>query len=312
MSLLKVKIAALTAGALLLAAPVFAENEGQGQGQAVVTVLPAHGNEVPASLTQQDFTLKVNGKDSTITNLLPLRGENGRLELVVMMDSGSRASMSTQMSEISKFVKELPPDAKVTMAYMENGIARLSGPLTTDHDAALKGLHIPAGQAGTSASPYFCLSNLATRWPSNDRSARREVVMITDGVDYYDAGIDTQDPYMEAAIKDSVRAGLVVYSIYWENKGRFDRSFYGNASGQNRLVQVTEATGGNSYWQGHGNPVSFRPYFQDLQRRLQNQYEVSFTAPLKNKPEVGNLKLKVNGITGKVAAPGEVYVVRSM
>jgi hypothetical protein len=306
------KATALAAGVLLLAAPVFAQNEGEGQGQAVITVLPAHGNETPAGLTRQDLTMKVNGKDSTITNWTPLRGVNDRLELVVMMDSGAQTSMATQLGEIKNFVTSLPPDAKVTLAYMENGAARLSGPLTTDHNAALKGLHIPAGYPGSDASPYFCLSDLAQHWPSNDRAARREVVMISDGVDYYGSPFDMQDPNMEAAITDSVRAGLVVYSIYWENKGRFDRGMLANASGQNLLLQVTQATGGNSYWEGSGNPVSFQPFFQDLQRRLRNQYELSFTAPLKNKPEVGNLKLKVSGISGKVDAPGEVYVARSM
>jgi len=311
MNPLKIKTV-LAAGALLLAIPVFAQNEGQGQGQAVVTVLPAHGNEIPANLNQHDLTVKVNGKDSTITNWTPLRGANDRLELVVMLDSGARSSIGTQLSEIADFIKTLPPEAKVTVAYMENGIARLSGPLTTDHNAAVKSLHLPIGGPGQDASPYFCLSNLATHWPSNDRTARREVVMISDGVDYYDAHFDPEDPYMQAAISDSVRNGLVVYSIYWENQGRFDRTRYANASGQNLLLQVTEATGGNSYWEGIGNPVSFRPFLQDLQRRLQNQYELSFTAPLKNKPQVDNLKLKVSGISGKVDAPGEVYVAHSM
>ena len=187
----------------------------------------------------------------------------------------------------------------------------MSGPLTTDHDAVLKNLHIPAGFAGQDASPYFCLSSLVKNWPSNDRSARREVVMVSDGVDPYYRGIDLDDPYMNAAISDSVRSGVVVYSIYWENKGRFSRTMWGNDIGQNLLLQVTQATGGNSYWQGLGNPVSFQPFLQDIQRRLQNQYEVGFTAPVK-KAEVANLKLKVNGISGKVAAPGEVYVTGSM
>jgi hypothetical protein len=296
---------------MLLTIPTFAQNDRRGQGQAVVTVLPAHGNEAPASLNSQDLTVKVNGKDSTITNFTPLRGANGRLELVFLMDSGARTSLSTQLGEIRDFVKNLPPDAKVTIGYMENGISRLSGPLTTDHDAVLKNLHIPAGFAGQDASPYFCLSSLVKNWPSNDRSARREVVMVSDGVDPYYRGIDLDDPYMNAAISDSVRSGVVVYSIYWENKGRFSRTMWGNDIGQNLLLQVTQATGGNSYWQGLGNPVSFQPFLQDIQRRLQNQYEVGFTAPVK-KAEVANLKLKVNGISGKVAAPGEVYVTGSM
>jgi len=296
---------------MLLAVPVFAQNEGQGQGQAVITVLPAHDKEVPADLTQRDLTIKVNGKESTITNFTPLRGANSPVELVVVMDSGARTTLGTQMGEIQDFVKSLPPDAKVTLGYMENGVTRLSGPLTTDHNAALKGLHIPAGFVGEDASPYFCLSNLAKNWPSNDRTARREVVMVSDGIDPYYRGVDLDDPYMDAAISDSVRSGIVVYSIYWENKGRFSRTLWGNTIGQNLLLQVTQATGGNSYWEGLGNPVSFQPFFRDIQRRLQNQYEVSFTAPVR-KAEVANLKLKVSGISGKVDAPGEVYVGRGM
>jgi hypothetical protein len=301
----------LAAGAMLLAIPTFAQNDRQGQGQAVVTVLPAHGNEAPSTLNAQDLSVRVNGKDSTITNFTPLRGANGRLELVVLMDSGARTSLSTQLGEIRDFVKNLPPDAKVTIGYMENGISRLSGPLTTDHDSVLKNLHIPAGFIGEDASPYFCLSSLVKNWPSNDRSARREVVMVSDGIDPYYRGIDLDDPYMNTAISDSVRSGVVVYSIYWENKGRFSRTMWGNNIGQNLLLQVTQATGGNSYWQGLGNPVSFQPFLQDIQRRLQNQYEVAFTAPMK-KAEVANLKLKVNGISGKVDAPGEVFVTGSM
>lgn len=313
MSLLKVRLkAGIAAGALLLAAPLLMAqaNEDQGKGQAIVTVLPSHGDEAPANLNAQDLMLKVNGKAATVTNFTPLR--NGPLEVVIMIDSGARTSMATQLSEIGDFVKNLPPDAKVAIAYMENGVASMTGPLTTDHNAALKGLHIPAGVPGEDASPYFCLSDLAKHWPSQDRSARREVVMITDGVDYYDPRFDPQDPYMQAAIHDAVRNNLVVYSIFWENKGRYDRTMMGNNSGQNLLLQVAQGTGGNSYWEGLGNPVSFHPFFQDLLRRFQNQYEVSFTAPLKNKPEVEDMKLKVNGVSGKVDAPNQVYVYRSM
>lgn len=305
-------MAAFCGTALLTGGLAFAQDKNEGRGQAVVTVLPARANEVPASLNQQDLSVKVNGKDSTVVNWMPLRGMNDRLELVVLIDSGVRSSMNAQLSDISSFVNSLPPNAKVSIAYMENGMARLSGPLTTDHDQALKGLHVAAGLPGEDASPYFCLSDLAKRWPSNDRGARREVLMITDGVDNYNRRYDPNDPYVQAAIADSVRAGLVVYAIYFQNKGRFDSTLYANNAGQNLIGEVTQATGGKNYWEGVGNPVSFQPFLQDLQRRLQNQYELSFTAPLKDKPEVADLKLKINGIAGKVDAPQQVYVSRAM
>ena len=301
------KLTAGIAGLALLAAPVFGQSENQTQGQAVVTVMPDKNAAAP-NFSPQDLQVKVNGKEATITNFQPLRGNNDQLEVVLMLDGGARASLSTQFGDIKNFVNSLPSNAKVTLAYMEFGTARLVSPLTTDRNAALKGLRITSGIPGENASAYVCLSDLAKHWPSQDRSARRIVVMITDGVDYYDAHYDPQDPYMEAAVSDSVRAGLVVYSIYWQNAGRFDRTWYANNAGQNLLSQVTEATGGESYWQGMGNPVSFAPYFKDLDRRLQNQYEIAFTAPV-SKPGVGSMKVKVNN-GAKVDAPQQVYVGR--
>ncbi|HEY3625891.1 MAG TPA: hypothetical protein VGL00_06395 [Terracidiphilus sp.] len=302
----------LAAGALMAAAPAFPQNENEGHGQAVVTVLPANDKAPAGSVSPQDMVIKVNGKDTRITNLQPLRGQNDRLELVVLIDSSARSSIGTQLNEIGNFVKTLPAQAKVSIAWMANGTAQLATPLTTDHQAALKGIHLPSGVPGQSASPYFCLSNLAQHWPSGDRSARRVVVMITDGIDYYNPRYDPNDPYMQAAVTDSVKSGLVVYSIYWQNQGRFDRSAYGTDAGQNLLNQVTQTTGGYSYWQGYGNPVSFAPYFKDLDRRLENQYEVAFTAPLKGKSgDVANLKVKVNNVPAKVDAPQQVYVART-
>jgi hypothetical protein len=301
--------AGIALGALTLGLTAVAQSENQGQGQTVVTILPSRDGAQGPQVNPGDVALKVGGKEASVASINPAR--SSPLELVIMLDSGARTSLSTQMGEIQQFVQQLPPNSKVTFAYMQNGIARLTGPLTPDRTQALKGLHIPAGSPGEDASPYFCLSDLAKRWPSGDRSARREVVMVSDGVDYYHPGLDLDDPYVQTAINDSARAGLVVYSIYWRNKGFYDRSTVANVSGQNLLLQVTKATGGQSYWVGTGDPVSFQPYFRDLTHRLQNQYELSFTAPLKRKPGVEDLKLKLNGVSGKVDAPGEVYVGRA-
>ena len=193
MSFLKFKVLVAAAAALMLAVPVFAQNEGQGQGRALLTVIPK-AKSGAADLTQQDLSLTVNGKSADITRLTSFPNPGDRLEVVVMIDSGSRTSLGTQLNDISDFVKSLPPNAKVAIAYMDNGVAELTGPLTSDHQAALKGLHVPIGIPGENASPYFCLSDLAKHWPSQDRGARREVVMITAGIDYYELRFDPQDP----------------------------------------------------------------------------------------------------------------------
>jgi hypothetical protein len=213
------------------------------------------------------------------------------------------------LNDVAKFISGLRPDTKVAVAYMMNGRAVLGGALTTDHDAVLHGLHLPAGGggAGISASPYFCLSDLAKNWPSGDAHARREVVMITDGVDYYNQRYDPEDPYVQTAMDDAVRARVIVYAIYWRSADRFDNTNYAASDGQNLLAQVTQGTGGTNYWEGTGNPVSFVPYFEDIDRRLNNQYELDFMTAIGDKPEMQTIKLTVSA-HAKVNAPQEVYV----
>ncbi len=299
--------ALMAAGTLLMAAPAF-PGAATGEGQAIVTVLPKSNNEAPVNLTPQDLQVKLNGRDASVTNWVPLRGAHGALELVVLIDDGASSNIGSQLHEIADFLQGLPADAKVGVGYMRNGRAAMEGPLSTDHALVARGLHLPSGGPGSSGSPYFCLSDLAQHWPSADHAARHEVVLITDGVDNYSPRFDPNDPYVQAAISDSVRAGLVVYSIYWPSRGRGDNSFNTSNAGQSLLAQVTEATGGSSYWMGSGPPVSFRPYFEDIALCLQYQYRLSFASALQGKPEVQNMTLKVGGPAAKVYAPQQVFV----
>jgi hypothetical protein len=198
---------------------------------------------------------------------------------------------------------------KAAIAYMENGRAVFVAPLSADRAVILKNLHLPGGSAGSDASPYFCLSDLAKNWPGQDAQARREVLMVTDGVDSFDRRYDPEDPYVETAINDATRARLVVYAIYWKNLGRADQTEAANDAGQNLLQQVTQATGGKSFWQGSGNPVSFQDYFNDLSRRFRNQYELGFTSPPEGKAAVEQMNLKLHAPGTEIDAPQRVLVV---
>jgi hypothetical protein len=307
------------AAACLLLVPFFAQaqtnnaangpNGDEGQAQAVLTILPSHPKEQGPQVTQQDVKLvKVSGKDAQVTGFEHLQGAVNPVELVILIDSSARTSLGTQMNDIKKFVQEMPPHTKMAIAYMINGVAQMASPLSSDPAQVLKGLHLTVGPPGISASPYFCLSDLAKHWPSNDGSARREVVMISDGVDYYEMRYDPEDPYVHAAIDDSVRAGLMVYFLYWQNVGLADRFGSMQDTGQNLMLMVTQATGGNSYWEGYGNPVSFQPYFKDIRDRLDHQYLLSFTAPVTDARRFERLQLKLQVPDAKVDAPQEVFV----
>lgn len=301
----KTGLAALTvAGALLLATQGFAQNTGQGR--AVVTVFAKH-TEVAPTVSQQDVSAKINGKESTVTGWAPFKGADDELELVVLIDGGAR-NLGRQFEEITHFIQGLGPHTKVAVGYMENGRAAMAGQLSADHNQAINELHLPAGPT---SSPYFSLSDLAQHWPSEDRKARREVVLLTDGIDPNNQRFDPDDPYVQSAINDSVRAGLVVYAIYWRSRpDGGDNSMVANG-GQSLLSELVEATGGMNYWSGMDNPVSFKPFFDDLMRRFANQYALDFTARLDRKPTIETLKLKVEGLGLQVTAPQQVFVDRS-
>jgi hypothetical protein len=298
----------VAAGMVFLAASAFPQGEKEGQGQIIVTILPKHEGDPAPVVLAQGATVKVNGKDTRVTSMKPLTDMKDPVELVVLIDGSARTSLARQFQEIEQFVKSLPPNVRATIGYMQNGRTTMAGGFSTDHQEVLRGLHIPVGSAGSNGSPYFCLSDLAKSWPSQDRGARREVLMITDGVDEFNRRYDPDDPYVQAAMTDAARARLVVYSIYWRNQGRADNTSYENNAGQNLLVQLTESTGGKSFWEGTGNPVSFQPYLEELTRRLQNQYELSFLVPIKGKPEVETLKLKFKVPGAEVDAPQQVFV----
>jgi len=302
-------ILSLIAAILALIAPAFPETvKDLGQGQAIVTILPKKGGEPAINILQRNIQAKVNGKETTVTGWTRLRDPSGDLELVILIDGSARTSLGRQLGDIANFVKSLPANVKATVGYMDSGRAALAGPLSANHSETANQLHLPVGMPGSNSSPYFCLSDLAKHWPSENRAALREVVLITDGVDNFYGRYDPNDPYVEAAIADSIKARLVVYSIYWRDRGRRGNSEYEGYDGQSLLLQTTQATGGKSFDEGIGEPLSFSPFFDEIAQRLQNQYLLSFHSVLKGKSEIQSLEFKIGNSDAEVSAPKRVLV----
>ena len=91
--------------------------------------------------------------------------------------------------------------------------------------------------------------------------------MNSDGIDrYYGSG--PSDPYVDTAIEQAQRAGITIYSIYSLGVGHYGHSFWRLNWGQNYLSQLSDETGGESYYLCFRLAVSFVPYLDDLTRRL--------------------------------------------
>jgi hypothetical protein len=272
----------------------------------VVTVESHKGSEVPV-LNREDVMVH-EGKDrDKVTEWVAAQGDHAGLELFILLDDGSSSSLGTQFEDIRKFIMGQPSSTKVGIAYMQNGIAKITQNLTSDHALAAKALRLPLGILSVNGSPYFSLSDLMKRWPKSDN--RREVIMASDGIDrYYGIG-DMLDPYLDAAIEDSQRDGVLVSVIYTPGVGHSGHSFWWTYWGQLYLAKLASATGGESYYIGfYGPPVAFAPYLNDLANRFNHQYLLSFLAKAQKKAGLRPVKLTTEVPNAELVSADSVYV----
>jgi hypothetical protein len=280
--------------------PVQAQQEGPSPTQALISL----DSKTPQTPTPQNITIKIDKRDTPLTSIAAVHPQNAQIALLI--DDGLRESVGRNLNDLKSFITSLPAGNEIFVGYMRNGTVVAAQDFTTDYAAAANSLRLPLGSPGLSASPYFCLSDFAKKWPApapgqSGRKARF-VLMITNGVDPYNGStsIMNQDsPYVAAAISDAQRAGIAVYSIYFTDAGFGGRR--GSFSGQSYLSQVAQGTGGIAYFQGTGNPVSMAPFLKQFREAVVETYVATFNAPPSK--DLVAIKLSTNLPGTKVRGP---------
>lgn len=283
-----------------------AQQAGGFAAHLVVTVEPKHANSVPA--INRDEVMVYEGHDrDQVVDWVPAQGEHAALQLFVLIDDSLSTNVGSQLEDIRKFINAQPATTQVGVAYMQNGIAHVVQEMTGDHAAAAKSLRLPTGEAGANASPYFALSDLVKKWPSG--APRREVLVVTDGIDRYYGTGDLQDPYLDAAIDDAGKGGIQVSAIYYPGEGHFGHSYWQTYWGQIYLSQLTDRTGGEAYYIGMtGAPVAFQPFLEQLGRRLEHQYLLTFIPKPQKKSGWQTVRLTTEMQNVDLVSAGRVYV----
>jgi hypothetical protein len=303
------KTSILLGSALVVLARLYAAGQQSSPAgvpvHMVVTVEARHGN-TPPQITQQDVMVYEGHKRDQVTDWIPAQGEHAALEFFILIDDGASLSLGSQLEDIRQFINAQPATTKIGIAYMQNGVAQVVQNPTSDHAQAGKALRLPQGIVGADASPYFSLQDLIKRWPES--TARREVCMITDGVDWF-GGAAPEDPYVAAAISDAQRAGVIVYDIYMPGRGHAAHSYFLWYWGQYYLAQVAEETGGESYYIGFtGTPVSFAPYLDGINHRLNAQYFLGFLAQPEKKAGLRRIRLRTEVPNAELVAAPQVFI----
>jgi hypothetical protein len=286
-----------------------ASSEG-ATASVIVTVEPRGKGQQPKALIA-DNLLVYTGKDrARVTSVEPLDGDKIKTQLFLFLDDSTReGALGPRISELKDFVGCLPPNTEVAIGYMRNGAYDLVQPFTSDHKRAAQSVRLPVAIPGINGSPYFALSYLVKHWPSQEQTDRRVVLMLTDGVDRYYEDNFSQDPYVDAAIKDSQHMGTLVFSIYFQGSGSYSERGWGQNISQSRLIQVSEATGGQAYFEEFTTPISLKPYLQQFEQRLNRQYRVTFIANRNAGLQRVNFRSETPGV--KISGPQEVLVTNS-
>jgi len=272
------------------------------------------------------------GKDLlTVTQIVPARGDNAALQLMLLIDETCDSSIGNNLKDLRDFINAQPATTAVGVAYMSNASIQIAQNLTVDHALAAKAVRIPRGNLSTMDSPYLSLTSLAKGWP--EQKVRREVLIITDGIDRLRGRTSSSGsvawngrfnsratPFGTTRTMPSVsvdadstssisqRYGIIVHSIYTSGVGRAGRNAWEIQLGQSGIAKIADETGGEYYALGLQNPISFKPYLDRLQKVLDSQYYLEFRAIPRKQAGLQRVDILTEVANSDIAAADNVWV----
>ena len=272
----------------------------------VVTVKARRGAETP-SIGGENVIVSEGRVRAKVTGWVPLQGERAGLELFILLDDARDTSLGTQVEDIRRFIMAQPATTRIGVAYMQEGGTKIAQSLTEDHALAARALHVSLGNLARTASPYEAVGNLIKKWPVDGDKDRREILMISNGVDALngEGGPYKYDGYLEAAIEEAQRAGVVVFAIGTSGED-IDSDHIGQ--GKNYLAQIAEETGGESYYHESGPLISFVPYLDDVTQRLGRQYLLAFVARPEKNAGMQSVKVRTDLSHMEIASAERVFI----
>jgi hypothetical protein len=302
------------------------EKAGPGTVQVHIVITDTalrSDNELPR-LRQDEVKVKQGRTLLQVTQLIPAQGDKAALQLMILIDDTLDTSVGNNLSDIKEFIKAQPASTVIGIGYMSNAGVNMVQNFTADHELVVKAVRLPRGGFSTMDSPYLSLISLVKGWPQ--QNVRREVLMVTDGIDRlrgerpspsqlgpsFGPGVYHSMPTLSvdatSASEISQRYNVIVHSIYSLGVGRVGRSSWDLQLGLSGLSKIAEETGGECYSLGTSSLVSFKPYLEQFQRSLHNQYYLVFLAVPKKKAGLQRVNIQTEVSNSEILAPDNVWV----
>jgi hypothetical protein len=273
-----------------------------GMVTMTVTAVANKDNEKPPDLSRGDVQLYEGRERVQVADWQ--RG--GPLFLAVLIDDSLDPVVGNQWSDLKAFLAAQPESTYIAVAYARNGAAMVAQDFTQDHALANKSLRLPLGYAGAFTSPYLGLQDWIKRWP--DSNNRKSIMLFSSGIDYFRGSFDPIDPDLDSTIAAAQKKNINVWSIYVPDVGHVGRRSFRVFNAQSNLSRLSEETGAEAYYLGFGMPVTLKPYFDEIQMHLNNQYLLTFlgNGGKKGKFERVRVTTEVKGV--EFLTPSEVFL----
>ncbi|HEY2461958.1 MAG TPA: hypothetical protein VGI16_14205 [Candidatus Acidoferrum sp.] len=252
-------------------------------------------NTAPPAINQSDVQLTLGRERKQIVGW----SKPEKLYLAVLIDDSIEARTASQWIDLKEFLTSQPESTSEMVAYARNGTAMIAQDFTSDHALAAKALRIPIGDFGGNGSAYLSLIDLVKRWPASS-GERRSILLISSGIDYYRGSFGPESPDLETAISHAQRENINVWSIYSPDSRHRGRSLFRVTNAQSNLSRLSDETGAESYYIGAAPLVSFKPYLDEIETHLANQYLLTFAGGSdggkKGKLERVRVNTELNGV----------------
>src|SRR6266436_5591946 len=261
-------------GALVLVSGLFVTNAMAAAPGTVTMTVTAVGkkNTSPPIVTKDNVQLFLNKERTQVADWK--HGE--KLYLAVLIDDSLDNVIANQWNDLKAFFAAQPDTTYISVSYARNGTAMVAQDFTNDHELAAKALRLPLGSGGAFSSPYLTLLDLMKRLPSS--ADRRSILFFSSGIDYFRGDFWIRPVDLDSTISLAQKQNINIWTIYAPDAGHRARGFFLISRAQSYLSQLSDETGAESFYLGTGEPVTFKPYFDELALHLNNQYLLTFKA----------------------------------
>lgn len=204
---------------------------------------------------------------------------NNPLALAVLIQDDLSSDVNLQLKKIKEFIRGLPKGSRIMVAYLRSGSLDIEQKFTDDLEKAADSIRIVAGTAGVAPrNPYDGVIDTLKRFEGLP-NGRRAILLLSDGLDIsngFSSSIPGQSLDQDKAVRRAQRNGVAIYSFY------ASASFTENGNpnlilnAQSSLNKLSEETGGRAFFQGTFTPVTFEPFFKDLNLLLNRQFALTY------------------------------------